>query len=178
MGADKKERLGSLLRSAAAETAGATLTVMLPTFNRVETLKEVLAALEGQDGGAGDFEVVVVDDGSTDGTADFLKDYAAGTSLNFTGGLMAENGGPAAARNAGLDLARGDVVIIIGDDIIPPPDFVGRQHHRTKFLIALNDDFRRARQGNTFRRKRNLDDPTFFPDCHQHMILIITRQSS
>lgn len=129
MGAERTERPCSLLRSAAAETAGATLTVMLPTFNRLETLREVLAALERQDAGSGDFEVVVVDDGSTDGTAGFLKKYATVTALNFTGGIMAQNGGPAAARNAGLDLARGNVIVIIGDDIMPPPDFVGR-HRR------------------------------------------------
>lgn len=90
-------------------------SVVVPTHNRLPALAEVLAALVRQEG-APPFEVVVVDDGSTDGTAEWLR------SRNFDLALRVftqENRGPAAARNTGVAVAAGRWVAFLGDDTVP-----------------------------------------------------------
>lgn len=105
------------------------ISVMLPTYRRLEALTRTLGALECQTLTAAEFEVVVVDDGSRDGTESFLLSFADSTGLNFTYLVLKENGGPARARNFGLNHCRGDLVLIIGDDIEPAPDLVGTHLH-------------------------------------------------
>lgn len=102
------------------------LSVVLPTYNRADALGKVLDSLGSQDCPPDSFEVVVVDDGSPDDTARTLADFAAGTTLSLRHHSLGKNSGPAAARNAALRMARGGIIIIIGDDIVVPPDFVGR----------------------------------------------------
>lgn len=105
------------------------ISVMLPTYRRREALTRTLEALEDQTLPPAEFEVVVVDDGSRDGTESFLLTFAESTGLNFTYLVLKENGGPARARNFGLNHCRGDVVLIIGDDIEPAPDLVTTHLH-------------------------------------------------
>ena len=101
-------------------------SIVIPTFNRLSMLVRVLNALESQ-ADAPEFEVIVIDDGSTDATASTIgsrqsQDY----SLIFR---SQANGGPGRARNAGVQLARGTFVIFIGDDTVPEPRFVA-EHAR------------------------------------------------
>ena len=98
------------------------ISVLLPTYRRPDALKITLKALECQS--AIDYEVVVVDDGSHDGTEAVLENFASTTDLNFSYLVLKKNGGPARARNFGLSRCRGDVVLIIGDDIETAQDFV------------------------------------------------------
>ncbi|MFC1832569.1 glycosyltransferase family 2 protein [Thermodesulfobacteriota bacterium] len=100
------------------------ISVMLPTFRRVDALQRTLASLETQTLASADFEIVVVDDGSRDGTESFLQDFAEKTKCNFSYLALSENGGPARTRNFGLSRCRGDIVLIIGDDIEPATDLV------------------------------------------------------
>ncbi|HVS02884.1 MAG TPA: glycosyltransferase [Thermoanaerobaculia bacterium] len=93
----------------------ATFSVVIPTHDRRQVLAEVLAAVEGQ-AGAPEFEVVVVDDGSTDGTADLLRATRLRCPLTV---LSQDNRGPAAARNAGVAAAQGQMVAFLGDDTVP-----------------------------------------------------------
>jgi len=83
------------------------LSVVLPTYNRADALVKVLESLETQDCPPESFEVVVVDDGSSDSTARVLADFAATTSLSLRFHSLERNSGPAAARNAALRMARG-----------------------------------------------------------------------
>ncbi len=96
------------------------LSVVVPTFNRLEVLPEVLAAL-GEQIDAPPFEVVVVDDGSTDGTAGWLSSCDLSVPLVFE---TQENRGPAAARNRGVQLASGEVIAFLGDDTVPLPTWL------------------------------------------------------
>jgi GT2 family glycosyltransferase len=92
-------------------------TVVIPSYERRAVLAEVLAALEVQRG-APPFEIVVVDDGSKDGTAEWLR----GVSLQRPFRLFEQpNRGPAAARNRGIREAAGERVAILGDDTVPEP---------------------------------------------------------
>lgn len=99
------------------------LTVVIPTRNRREALEECLGSLERQDGSAGRFEVVVVDDGSTDGTGERLRSVRC---KRFD--LVAVErpwAGPASARNEGVGRSRGRRVLLLGDDTFPEPGALG-----------------------------------------------------
>ena len=105
-------------------TVAPELSVVIPTHDRRETLGRCLRALQEQDDAGGSFEIVVVDDGSTDGTADFLAAAAAREPhrLRF---LRQANGGPAVARNAGAAFARAPIVLLLDDDILARPGLLG-----------------------------------------------------
>src|SRR6185436_816670 len=106
------------------------VSVVIPTHNRLEVLAEVLQALEFQQG-APAFEVVVVDDGSSDGTSDWLRSRTFNLPLRV---LTQENRGPAAARNTGVAVAAGRWVFFLGDDTVPSPGWLAahREAHRTR----------------------------------------------
>jgi len=99
------------------------VSVVVPTYNRLATLKKCLAAIERQAYPRPAFEVIVVNDGSSDGTDSFLANYRSGTALNFICHNQ-QNAGPAAARNEGLSRANGEIILLIGDDMIMAPEFI------------------------------------------------------
>ncbi len=102
------------------------LTVLLPTFNRAETLQMVLHSLENQSLPRYQFEIVVVDDASNDNTELVLQRFAKDTKGPFKHVSLGTNSGPAAARNKAIEMACGDILVIIGDDINPPPSFLSQ----------------------------------------------------
>jgi GT2 family glycosyltransferase len=93
----------------------------VPTYNRVGRLQHVLSALEQQQFPAEDYEVIVVSDGSSDGTNDFLKDHRSERTLRW---FAQENRGPAAARNAGVKEARGELIVFVDDDVVARPQLL------------------------------------------------------
>ena len=100
---------------------GFAVTVIIPTFNRAQALICCLEHLERQS--CQDFEVVVVDDGSTDETAARVEEYEKRTTLNLKF-IRQSNGGPARARNVAVAAASSPLALMIGDDIFPTPQFV------------------------------------------------------
>src|SRR5262245_23694357 len=106
------------------------VSVVIPTHNRLEVLAEVLQALEFQYA-APAFEVVVVDDGSTDGTGEWLRSRTFQVPLRA---IVQENHGPAAARNTGVAAASGRWVAFLGDDTVPSPGWLAahREAHRRR----------------------------------------------
>ena len=105
------------------------ISVVVPTYNRLDTLRHVIPALAAQDLRRGEFEVVVADSNSTDGTAEFLAEVAR--EHPFVRHLPGPYTGRASARNAGIEAARGRVVMFTDADIIPSPDLLSRHlaHH-------------------------------------------------
>ena len=97
------------------------LSVVIPTFNRRDRLERVLAALERQTTPPSEFEVVVVDDGSTDGTSEWLGQRSTSFELRA---LRQTNAGPARARNVGVEQAAGEIVLFIDDDVEPVPELI------------------------------------------------------
>ncbi len=102
-------------------------SIVLPTFNRLDRLKRVLAAFEKQTIAPSEFEIIVVSDGSSDGTNEFLR--ALKTPLNVTP-IFQANQGVAVARNTGIANAHGDLVLFVDDDVVPAPNLV-EQHLAT-----------------------------------------------
>lgn len=95
-------------------------SVIVPTFNAAATLRECLAALQAQTLPADEFEVFVVDDGSTDATAAVASEFPAVKVLKVP------HRGAATARNAGVAAARGPVVAMTDADCAPSPEWLER----------------------------------------------------
>ena len=103
------------------------LSVIIPTFCRKASLIKVLESLNLQQGiDPCDFEVVVADDGSTDGTAEAVRCWSATAQVRILFSLSVENRGPAHARNRAVSMANGRILLIMGDDILPASDLLVR----------------------------------------------------
>lgn len=100
------------------------VSVVIPTYNRRPILEKCLLALERQQAcrEIDRYEVVVVDDGSTDGTPDWLR----GAAERFPHVRLIEqsHGGPAEGRNRGVDHAHGDVIVFIDSDLVVTDSFL------------------------------------------------------
>jgi GT2 family glycosyltransferase len=94
-------------------------SVIVPAYRAERTLPALLAALERQTIGRGAFELIVVDDGSPDATAEVAG--RAGAKV-----LRQRNRGPAAARNAGARAAETEILVFTDADCEPAPDFLER----------------------------------------------------
>ena len=115
------------------------LSVVIPTHNRRYVLEETLLFLEKQDIGVSSFEVVVVDDGSTDGTDRMLRNY--GGALNLNPVILEKNRGRAGARNEGVKNASGDLVIFLDSDMRTDECFVrahkeAHETHEQRICVA------------------------------------------
>ena len=101
------------------------LSIIIPTHNRLDVLPRVLDAVEAQrDAPAA--ELIVVDDGSADGTREWLGRRAFRLPARV---VSQPCRGPAAARNRGIELAAGRILAFLGDDMIPDPGWLAA-HHR------------------------------------------------
>lgn len=99
------------------------LTHLFATYNGAHTLPRVLDALTQIEEPDGGWRLVVVDNASTDGTADILAAYAARLPLVV---LSEAQRGQNAARNKGLDICVGDLAVFTDDDAVPEPGWLRR----------------------------------------------------
>lgn len=98
-------------------------SVVIPTYNRRPILEKCLRALEVQElSGSSAYEVVLVDDGSTDGTLDWLK--ARKEEFPHVRWFEQDHAGPAAARNLGISQALGDIIVFIDSDLVVVKNFL------------------------------------------------------
>jgi glycosyltransferase involved in cell wall biosynthesis len=93
-------------------------SVVVPTYNRAPLLEKCLAALVRQ--GYADYEIIVIDDGSSDSTERVVDRF---DKVRY---LRQENKGPAAARNAGVAASQGQIIAFTDDDCIVPDDWIER----------------------------------------------------
>ncbi|MEX0272456.1 glycosyltransferase family 2 protein [Leptolyngbyaceae cyanobacterium UHCC 1019] len=137
-------------------------SVVIPTYNRKPILEKCLKALEHQvfdQSQIAGYEVVVVDDGSTDETVKWLHSTAEFPHVRL---FQQDHKGAAAARNLGVEKAAGDTIIFIDSDLVVTEFFL--QAHAEKLLEgarSLGHDrlFTYGRVINTC----NFDDPTSEP---------------
>lgn len=164
-------------------------SVIIPTYNRLPILTKCLKALEEQKDyqvcGIRNYEIIIVDDGSTDGTVQFLLDSEGGPYENCTyqwnseghphgPGIMSskrfphvkvlqqEHGGAARARNMGFSYSRGSVIVFIDSDLVVVNEFL-KEHGR-----ILYNCFQRRGDEKTFTYGRvintnNFDNPQSEP---------------
>jgi len=100
-------------------------SVIIPTYNSKEDLRTCLRALAGQAYPKDQFEIIVVDDGSTDGTEALVKELEQTNGVaNGVRYVKQSNRGPAVARNAGIREAKGEIVVFIDADCIADADWL------------------------------------------------------
>jgi polyisoprenyl-phosphate glycosyltransferase len=98
------------------------LSIVVPIYNEVEVLPSLLAAISGAIAGTPHrYELILVDDGSVDGTTGALK-QAAAADPHIKALFFSRNFGHQAAITAGLDFASGDAAVVIDADLQDPPE--------------------------------------------------------
>lgn len=117
MGDDSTPMVNAVSESEAKGMTGPCVSVVVPCYNIEEYVGSTLMSIASQT--YENTDVILVDDGSTDGTNRVLQEFAR-ERRNWRV-LLKTNGGLSAARNAGIDLARGSwLVFVDGDDLLEP----------------------------------------------------------
>ncbi|MDD5710460.1 MAG: glycosyltransferase [Candidatus Marinimicrobia bacterium] len=98
-------------------------SIIVPTYNRLDEIRELLDSLEKQSLGKDAFEVLVVDDGSTDNTAAYVAEKLQQGSLNLRF-ISQDHKGPGPARNLGMENAQGEYYLFIDSDCIAHEDWL------------------------------------------------------
>ena len=98
------------------------VSVVIPTYNKLDQLRRTLGSLAAQDLAPDAFETVVIDDGSRDGTLAYLESHRPAHGFRVVRGET--NRGRAAARNLGLETAEGGLIVFLDDDMELVPGFL------------------------------------------------------
>lgn len=128
-----------------AEKSYHFISVIVPAYNRADELKELLDSFSRLEYPRDQYELIIADDGSTDGTARLIEQLSDTTNLPFKY-YSQPNKGPGAARNLGMENARGDFFIFVDSDVTVPADWL------TNIARAINEEQADAFGGpDTFR---------------------------
>lgn len=93
-------------------------SVIVPVYNRVDEVRDLMESLAAQT--CGDFETVIVEDGSTEPCREVVEAYAGKVDVSY---FYKENEGRSIARNYGLERARGDYFVFFDSDCVIPPRY-------------------------------------------------------
>lgn len=103
------------------------LSVVIPTYNKINRLKLTLASIDKQKLDRERYEIIIVNDGSTDGTMEYLENRKTEWNLKL---INQQNQGRSAARNAGVLAAKGEFILFSDDDCIMRPDFLSNHYNQ------------------------------------------------
>ena len=145
---------------------GMRVSVLVPTFNRANYIAECLDSLLAQTMPA--LEIIVIDDGSDDGTAELLKRYEQ--RIRY---VRKKNGGKPTAVNLGLSLALGELIWIFDDDDVALPDSIANRVEALQaradagfvyspHYYGSDDTNGRIRRGNLHNVSRHATDSFLF----------------
>lgn len=112
------------------------ISVIIPVYNAEESIEKCLDSIKKQTW-KGEFEIIVINDGSTDRSGEILENYRKKNPEMPIQLINQENGGVSKARNAGLKIAKGDYIALLDSDDEWLPEKTDRQ---MKYL--QNSDFR------------------------------------
>ncbi|MEV3930318.1 MULTISPECIES: glycosyltransferase family A protein [unclassified Streptomyces] len=113
-------------------TAAPDVTVIIGAYEAMPYLIRCLESVDAQTLPAGRMEIVAVDDGSTDGTGEYLEEFAARTAIDMRVVRQENSGGPSGPRNVGIGLARGRYVFFLDAD-----DYFGEE--ALERMVAMGD---------------------------------------
>ena len=94
-------------------------SVIVPVYNRPDEVAELLESLAAQS--SGDFEVIIVEDGSTVDCRDVCRSYEIRLNLKY---FAKPNSGPGQSRNYGAERASGDYLLVVDSDVVLPHDYI------------------------------------------------------
>jgi hypothetical protein len=126
-----------------------TISVIIPAHNAADTLLRCLESLVRQEDS--DYEIIVVDDGSTDATANVASRFDCLLLRNE------EHAGPAISRNRGADAAKGAVLAFTDADCVPPPDWLSKIRTWLEVAPVVCGTYEPAPWQNALGRFANLD---------------------
>jgi len=147
--------------------------VVVATHDRAGRLRRLLDALEEQAAPASDFEVVIVDDASTDQTPEVIAGATASSPLTVRSCRLARNSGPAVARNAGIEISTAPILAFIDDDCVPDADWLaagvaGLERGGDIFVVGRTavppDQVHLTRE--PYSRSLTVDSAEFFETCN------------
>ena len=129
-------------------------SIIVPVFNRPDEVDELLESLCQQE--VKDFEVIIVEDGSSIPCKDVCDKYAGILDLHY---YFKENSGPGQSRNYGAERANGDWLIVLDSDVVLPPNYLAATNSQLSTL--------RSAQRDAFLRKNSQLDISAFggPDA-------------
>jgi peptidoglycan/xylan/chitin deacetylase (PgdA/CDA1 family) len=113
------------------------VSIVIPTYNRRVSLARTLDSIAAQNFPTTEYEVIVVADGCTDSTEEYLQHFRPACGFRW---LSQANLGPAAAQNAGIAAAAGDLIIFVDDDCICDPGLVAAHvaaHRDSDRVVAI-----------------------------------------
>ncbi len=126
------------------------ISIIVPVFNVEKQIEKCLDSILKQSMNIdGQIEVILVDDGATDKSGELCDRYSDNYSIFRV--VHRENGGAAAARNTGLELARGDYVAFVDPDDYIEPDYCEKAYSNAKETdadIVIFDAVREEHKGN------------------------------
>jgi len=138
------------------------ISVVIPTYNRSKHLHLCLNALNTQTMNVDQYEVIVVDDGSSDDTPLILQQTEANSRIHFHH-YRQLNQGPAKARNLGIQKSNGDLIAFTDDDCIPSSNWL------SDLFSAFPNDIRCAGIGGLIVRQRDTLISRYI-DCRGTMV--------
>ncbi|MCR5362901.1 MAG: glycosyltransferase family 2 protein [Bacteroidales bacterium] len=111
------------------------ISIIIPCYNQAEFLPDTMKCIQSQT--CTDFECIIVDDGSTDNSAEIVRSYAVNDPRIRL--LSKTNGGTATARNVGLKVASGDYVVFLdADDFLHPEALAKQLEHMTRQRLDVS----------------------------------------
>ncbi len=112
------------------------VSVVIPTYERLGSLRRLVLQLAEQSFDIGSYELIIVDDGTSEPAERYLADLSGRCDLVF---IRRNNGGPAAARDAGARAAKGELLVMLDDDMQVGPRFLQSHvsHHRGESNLVV-----------------------------------------
>ena len=126
------------------------VSVIIATYNRKNLLEKSLECLFNQSCSKDKYEIIFIDDGSTDGTEKMINALSPPCRLVY---LHQDRKGPHIARNLGIENAQGKIIIFIDSDIFAPPNFIDehmRFHKKFKNVIVSGPTVRTDKLEDVF----------------------------
>ena len=113
------------------------VSVIVPAYNARKTISQCIEALLSQKYPRENYEVIVIDDGSADGTADAVKAYP----VKY---MYQRNQGPATARNAGVREAQGEIILFTDSDCVPSDNWIAEmiKPFEDKEVVAVKGGYK------------------------------------
>lgn len=142
------------------------LSIVVPTCNKASYLDALLASIARQTMSGRRFEVIVVNDGSTDRTRDVVESHAGRIAhLDY---CHQDNAGVASARNTGIHRARGDLIAFLADDYVLPEDYCEKMvaHFADPGVDAIKPRARTGGSGVVERAALHLYETSLWRQLH------------